>query len=73
MYETTEVTVTTKPCMMCGKTSELKVERVGYEDWKKRGYLIQVAFPHMPPADREHLKSGTHPACWDAMTEGEDL
>ncbi len=66
------VTAVTPPCMMCGDTSRIEVDRDQYLAWR-RGTLIQQAFPEMSPADREHLKSGTHPACWDDMTKGEDL
>jgi hypothetical protein len=61
-----KVTVTTKRCMVCGKTGELGVDAIGYLDWKA-GTLIQDALPELSKADRELLMTGTHPECWDTM------
>lgn len=52
--------------MVCEKVSQISVPFKGYHQWQ-RGALIQDAFPDMSVPDREHLKTGTHPACWDAM------
>lgn len=60
------VTVTPPPCMVCGKESTLRVDAAGYSAWIS-GTLIQQAFPEMSDPEREHLKTGTHPACWDEM------
>jgi hypothetical protein len=58
--------VTTEPCMVCGKTSEMDVSTTGWVRWKG-GWLIQDAFPEMPAELREQLKTGTMPECWDKM------
>lgn len=64
--------VITPACMVCGKTSEMEVDSVALHRWQKLGVLIQVAFPDMPAPEREQLKTGTHPACWDEMFSDED-
>jgi len=57
----------TEPCMVCGKTSTMEVDSAALHRWQNLGVLIQVAFPDMPAPEREQLKTGTHPACWDQM------
>jgi hypothetical protein len=67
--------VETPACGLCGEASLLVVSRAAYVSWVAGG-LIQDAFPDMPRDEREQLKTGTHPACWDAMLgdpdEGEE-
>jgi len=65
-------TVTTPACMMCGKTSEMEVDSLALYRWQTMGMLIQTAFPDMPAPEREQLKTGTHPSCWDAMFSDEE-
>lgn len=60
------VKVTTPACDFCGKVTEMQVEADQLREWQ-RGALIQLAFPNMTNDERELLKMGTHPACWDAM------
>ena len=60
------VAVTTKACVMCGKSSVLEVEERGYHAWRE-GALIQRALPTLREDDRELLISGTHSKCWDQM------
>lgn len=60
------VDVTTKPCIMCGETSTLKMLVHHYLEWKNGGLLDRVC-PEMPKETREMLISGTHPDCWDKM------
>lgn len=64
--------VTTPPCMVCGKTSEMVVDSTAFFRWHDQGWLIQAAFPDMPAPEREQLKTGTHPACWDEMFADEE-
>jgi len=65
--------MTTPKCIMCGKYGEVEVpSSAGYFRWKHQGVPIQTALADMSEADREQLKTGTHPACWDAMFEGVD-
>lgn len=61
MYETDR-------CLWCGKTSLIVIDDEGYKKWQE-GELIQYAFPAMSAADREMLKTGTHPECWSEITK----
>ena len=63
--------VTTSPCMVCGDTSDLFVDLNDYSAWQN-GTLIQDAFPTLTRSEREWLKTGTHPQCWEKMFEGEE-
>lgn len=62
---------TTEPCMACGKTSMLHLSSVALSQWQG-GAMIQDAFGDLSAPAREQIKTGTHPACWDAMFEGMD-
>lgn len=64
-------TVTTPACMVCGETSEITVETFPLNTWRN-GALLQNAFPEMTSDERELLKTGTHPACWDVLNPDED-
>jgi hypothetical protein len=61
----------TNPCIVCGARSEMVVPLDGYIEWKK-GALIQDAFPDMDADNRELVKTGTHPQCWDMMFPEEE-
>jgi hypothetical protein len=61
-----EIIITTNPCINCEKHSEVTVDFEAWAKWSA-GALIQDAFPHFSPEERELLKSGTHPECWDAL------
>jgi len=63
-----QVEIQTQPCIMCGKTSFISVDADGYRMWQA-GALIQVAMPHVSPAEREMLINGTHPECFNVMFE----
>lgn len=59
-------TVTTPPCIMCGKQHSLEVSNQGYVAWYS-GMNIQDAFPELSADDRELLMTGTCPECWDKL------
>lgn len=61
--------VETPVCAMCGKSGIVMVPEHEYRDWKA-GALAQNALRSLSTDDREQLMTGTHPACWDLMTEG---
>lgn len=63
---------TTKPCVVCGKTSRVTVPLAGYIAWRHHGEFVQNAFPEMSADNRELLISGTHPACWAELFNEED-
>jgi hypothetical protein len=58
------VTITTRPCMFCRRTSaiELTAEQAAALDARTP---IQDVLPDVAPASRELLISGTHPSCWE--------
>lgn len=60
------LTVTTPVCIVCGKASEVVVDRAAHAAWKA-GQLIQVSFPDWTNDKRELLVTGTHPDCWDVL------
>lgn len=61
----------TPPCIVCHKTGTIKVLREHLEQYEA-GTKVQHAFPEMPAELREQIMTGTHPACWDILTEGMD-
>lgn len=65
------ITAKTRPCVVCSERSVLTVDADAYRQWL-HGELIHKAFPDMTADRRELLISGTHPACWDSMFEGDD-
>lgn len=54
---------TTQPCIVCGETSEMVLERNKLHIWKN-GTPVQIVFPEVNDDARELLISGTHPQCW---------
>ncbi len=63
-----EVTVLTY-CPFCGEAHEIEVNESDYWDWDD-GELVQNAFPYLDANEREMLKTGICPSCWDAMFGG---
>lgn len=49
-------------CPMCGKYHMITVELEQYLEYQS-GALVQDAFPHMSPTDRERFISGLCPDC----------
>lgn len=66
-----EIKITTKPCMVCFKASEITVSAEAYHRWE-RGELIQRAFPELSDNERELLITGIHPECWIKIFGEED-
>jgi hypothetical protein len=61
-----EVDVKTPKCIECGKQS---VVHLYYDDlarWES-GTMIQLVWPQASADDRELLKTGIHPECWEAI------
>lgn len=54
----------TPACMFCGRTSIVELTR-GEADALRAGALIQDAAPTRPAPERELIRTGIHPACWD--------
>ena len=70
-HEQDIIVIKTIPCIRCKKNGEIKVLRRDFERWEA-GEMIQVAFPEMPPGQREQLISGTHSECFDEMFKEEE-
>lgn len=65
------MTITTLPCIVCHKTTQLDVDPEKLKRWQK-GEHIQDVFTDWDADKRELLITGTHPECWDLMmTEGD--
>lgn len=59
----------TQICSICNKSGFVEVSSEGYTA-RKKGALIQEAFPELDKSLREQIVSGTHPKCWESMTAG---
>ena len=47
-------------------TKDLPITEDQYDDWQN-GTLIQRAFPHLSPGDREFIKTGITEQEWDRL------
>lgn len=63
--------IITTRCPMCGRERDIEVDADAYRAWQD-GELIQRAFPDLSADDREALKTGICPRCWDRMFAGDD-
>lgn len=64
--------LTTRPCLYCGRISFLKIDAEAYDAWAVQRVNIRDAFPDLTPDQRELIKTGIHPGCWDALFSTED-
>jgi hypothetical protein len=55
-----------KTCPVCSKGSVVEVERDQFEAYLN-GALLQEAFPTLGASQREMVKTGIHPSCWENM------
>lgn len=62
----TLTTLTTKPCMFCGKTGEIELPADVADAVRDRTAPIQQLLPEMNVDLREQLISGIHPDCWNS-------
>ena len=69
MISNTIVLMRTQICSICNKGGFVEVSSEGYTA-RKKGALIQEAFPELDKALREQILSGTHPKCWESMVAG---
>ena len=67
-----QLTIPTRKCMHCGNAGF--VFPVWHEDYARymNGAKVQDAFPNMPAALREQIKTGIHPECWDEIFPEEE-
>lgn len=61
----------TKKCVQCGKSSIVRARWHQFIAWHN-GTLIQEAFPEMSVVERELLKTGIHPECWELIFPSEE-
>jgi hypothetical protein len=66
------IEIETPMCTVCGNTSKMFVDETAFYQWKSREILIQQAFPDMSLGDRELMKTGFHPECWDSLFTEEE-
>ena len=69
MISNTTVLMRTQICSICNKGGFVEVSSEGYTA-RKKGALIQEAFPELDKSLREQILSGTHPKCWESMVAG---
>jgi hypothetical protein len=69
-HDADQIVAVSRPCPVCGKTTNVAVSRRRYNKWR-HGNHAQVVWPHVDRDLREILISGTHPDCWIALF-GED-
>ena len=62
----TYVNFYTPSCMACGESTVVMMHPADLNRWLN-GELIQHVFPNLSAADREIIKTGTHPICWQEM------
>lgn len=53
-------------CPFCGNLNVVTVNEDDYWNWQN-GTLIQDAFPYLTADEREIIKTGICPDCWDKM------
>ena len=53
-------------CPFCGHINFIEVNESDYFDWDD-GTLIQNALPYLSADEREMIKTGICPTCWDSM------
>ena len=54
-------------CPFCGHVTPIDVDMDGYLNWTIEGVSIQKALPNLTAEDREMLKTGICPTCWEKM------
>lgn len=60
------VLITTPACMVCGRESEMVLEKEKVDRYLG-GEFVQNVWPELPIAEREMLITGIHGKCWDEM------
>jgi len=54
------------------RTRKLDIDPEAYAKWESGELLIQKAFPHLSPDDREFILTGCTAEEWDEMTRVDD-
>lgn len=58
-------------CPFCGNLNVVTVNEDDFWNWQN-GTLIQDAFPYLTADEREIIKTGICPKCWDSMFSEEE-
>ena len=59
-----KIEIRSPACPGCRIVTKLKVHQEDFAAWKA-GKLIQDAFPYLSDPEREALKTGYCPTCWN--------
>ena len=62
-------------CPFCHEVDTITLTEKEYENyllWQDRVMLIQDALPNKTPSEREQLKTGICPHCWETLFGGKD-
>ena len=65
--ESEEFKIIERGCNWCGKDSVIYVNSNDYQNWYYNAKYIQDSFPYLSAPNRELIKTGTHPECWDEI------
>lgn len=61
-----EHVIISRHCPMCGDYRTIAVDAADWTVYNK-GMLLQNAFPNLSADDREFIKTGLCPICWDRL------
>lgn len=64
-------TVIPTMCPICNQKKHIVVRTLDFVKWQAQYMFIQDAFPYLSVDDREAIKTGYCPPCWD-KTMGPD-
>ncbi len=60
------ITIISNTCFICNEENEIYLFQKQYLEWMD-GLLIQDAFPTLSFEQRELIKTGIHPDCWNKI------
>lgn len=66
MLEVAKMAKISCACPKCYQVTPIHIVPADWTMWQ-RGELIQVAFPYLNVGEREMLKTGYCPKCWDEI------
>lgn len=61
-----QITIISNSCLVCQEDNEIYLFEKDYKSWLNGDY-IQSAFPYLSSQQRELIKTGIHPDCWDKL------
>ena len=66
MQQPATITYTTPTCLYCGRHGQVQLTETEHYALHTEPY-IQKALPNRTPGEREQIKTGIHPECFDAL------